>query len=127
MKERYDELIKLIEKANVEYYTLDNPSVTDREYDNWMSELLDIEEKYPELKRKDSPSEKIGPKEENKVIDKKQMYTNDNNDNKEGRIISHEQYGNGVVVKCDGSLISVAFKTGIKKLMKNHKSIKKIN
>ena len=60
MKERYDELIKLIEKANVEYYTLDNPSVTDREYDNWMSELLDIEEKYPELKRKDSPSEKIG-------------------------------------------------------------------
>ena len=71
--------------------------------------------------------EKIGPKEENKVIDKKQMYTNDNNDITEGSIISHEQYGTGVVVKCDGSLISVAFKTGIKKLMKNHKSIKKIN
>ena len=70
--------------------------------------------------------EKIGPKEENKVIDKKQMYTNDNNDITEGSIISHEQYGTGVVVKCDGSLISVAFKTGIKKLMKNHKSIKKI-
>lgn len=71
--------------------------------------------------------EKIGPKEENKVIDKKQMYTNDNNDITEGSIIRHEQYGTGVVVKCDGSLISVAFKTGIKKLMKNHKSIKKIN
>lgn len=71
--------------------------------------------------------EKIGPKEENKVIDKKQMYTNDNNDITEGSIISHEQYGTGVVVKCDGSLISVAFKTGIKKLMKNHKCIKKIN
>ena len=71
--------------------------------------------------------EKTGPKEENKVIDKKQMYTNDNNDITEGSIISHEQYGTGVVVKCDGSLISVAFKTGIKKLMKNHKSIKKIN
>lgn len=71
--------------------------------------------------------EKIGPKEDNKVIDKKQMYTNDNNDITEGSIISHEQYGTGVVVKCDGSLISVAFKTGIKKLMKNHKSIKKIS
>ena len=71
--------------------------------------------------------EKIGPKEENKVINKKQMYTNDNNDITEGSIISHEQYGTGVVVKCDGSLISVAFKTGIKKLMKNHKSIKKIS
>ncbi len=60
MKERYDELIKLIEKANYEYYTLDNPSITDREYDNLMSELLDIEDKYPEIKRPDSPSEKIG-------------------------------------------------------------------
>lgn len=60
MKERYDELIKLIEKANYDYYTLDNPTVTDREYDNWMSELLDIESRHPEIKRKDSPSEKIG-------------------------------------------------------------------
>ena len=60
MKESYDELIKLIEKANYDYYTLDNPTVTDREYDNWLSELLDIEERHPEIKRKDSPSEKIG-------------------------------------------------------------------
>jgi DNA ligase (NAD+) len=60
MKERYNELIKLIEKANVAYYTMDNPEVSDREYDNWMSELLDIEAKYPELKRADSPSEKVG-------------------------------------------------------------------
>lgn len=60
MKERYDELIKLIEQANYEYYTLDNPTLTDREYDNLMSELLDIENKYPEIKRADSPSEKIG-------------------------------------------------------------------
>lgn len=60
MKKRYDELIELIEKANYEYYTLDNPTITDREYDNLMSELLDIESKYPEIKRKDSPSEKVG-------------------------------------------------------------------
>lgn len=60
MKSRYDELIKLIEKANYEYYTLDNPTITDREYDNLMSELLDIEQKHPEIKRPDSPSEKIG-------------------------------------------------------------------
>lgn len=60
MKERYDELIKLIEQANYEYYTLDNPTLTDREYDNLMSELLDIEERFPEIKRPDSPSEKIG-------------------------------------------------------------------
>lgn len=71
--------------------------------------------------------EKIGPKEDNKVINKKEMYTNENNDIAEGSIISHEQYGTGVVIKCEGSLISVAFKTGVKKLMKNHKCIKKVN
>lgn len=60
MKQRYDELIALIEKANYEYYTLDNPKLTDREYDNMMSELLDIEEKYPELRRPDSPTQKVG-------------------------------------------------------------------
>ena len=60
IKNRYDELIKLIEQANYEYYTLDNPTLTDREYDNLMSELLDIENRYPEIKRADSPSEKIG-------------------------------------------------------------------
>lgn len=60
MKDRYDELIGVIENANYEYYTLDNPSVSDREYDNWMSELLDIEERYPDIKRLDSPSLKIG-------------------------------------------------------------------
>src|SRR5574344_149966 len=60
MKERYNELIALIEKANKEYYTLDNPSVSDRTYDNWMSELLDIESKYPNLKRKDSPTQRVG-------------------------------------------------------------------
>lgn len=60
MKERYEELIRQIEKANYEYYTLDNPTITDREYDNLMSELLDIENHYPEIIRKDSPSQKIG-------------------------------------------------------------------
>ena len=71
--------------------------------------------------------EKNEKEQEQKFINKEKMYTSDNNDITEGTIISHEQYGTGVVVKCDGSLISVAFKSGVKKLMKNHKSIKKIN
>ena len=62
-----------------------------------------------------------------KIIDKKEMYTEENNDIVKGSVIEHEQYGIGAVTKVDGSLIEVAFKTGIKKLMKNHKSIKKIS
>lgn len=52
MKERYNELINLIEQANYEYYTLNNPSVTDKKWDDWMSELFKIEHDYPELKEK---------------------------------------------------------------------------
>ena len=65
MKERYLELIKNIEKANYDYYTLDNPSISDSTWDSWMQELISIEEKHPDLKRKDSPSERIG----NKIIE----------------------------------------------------------
>ncbi|MDD3895814.1 MAG: 3'-5' exonuclease [Bacilli bacterium] len=62
-----------------------------------------------------------------KIIDKESMYTNDNNDIIIGTIINHTIHGTGVVTKVDGSLIDVAFKTGTKKLMKNHKNISIIN
>lgn len=60
MKERYEELIKLINQANYEYYVLDNPKVDDQMWDNWFQELLEIEENFPELRKKDSPSQKVG-------------------------------------------------------------------
>ncbi len=60
-------------------------------------------------------------------IESKSMYVEgSNNDIVVGDKIDHESLGLGVVVKVDGTLIDVAFKSGIKKLMKNHKSIKKI-
>lgn len=60
-------------------------------------------------------------------IEVKSMYVEGGNDDiKIGDKIEHESLGLGVVVKADGTLIDVAFKSGIKKLMKNHKSIKKI-
>jgi DNA helicase-2/ATP-dependent DNA helicase PcrA len=71
--------------------------------------------------------EKETEEKEEKIINKEEMYTKNNDDITEGSIINHEQYGTGVVVKDEGSLISVAFKSGVRKLMKNHKSIKKIN
>ena len=54
VKERIEELKKLINKANYEYYTLDNPTISDYEYDMAMAELIDLETKYPLLKTKDS-------------------------------------------------------------------------
>ena len=60
-------------------------------------------------------------------IDTKKMYNK--TENAEiiiGDIISHDTLGTGVVVNMNGDLIDVAFKTGVKKLMKNHKSITKL-
>ena len=39
IEQRIEELIKIIDKANYEYYTLDNPTLTDQEYDRYMQEL----------------------------------------------------------------------------------------
>lgn len=40
MKERMDEIIKIINKANQEYYENDAPTITDQEYDSYMEELI---------------------------------------------------------------------------------------
>lgn len=47
---RVKELHKLLNQYNYEYHVLDNPSVPDAEYDRLMRELIELEEKYPELK-----------------------------------------------------------------------------
>lgn len=60
IKERIEELIGYINKASYEYYVLDNPTITDQEYDDYYNELLILEEKYPELKREDSPTNRVG-------------------------------------------------------------------
>ena len=63
---------------------------------------------------------------EPKIIDTKEMYLKDNSELKLGDLINHETYGHGVIVKINGDLIDVAFKSGLKKLNKNHKSISKL-
>ena len=60
MKERYDELVDIINKANYEYHVLDNPTITDQEYDKYLRELINLEIEHPEFERDDSPTKKIG-------------------------------------------------------------------
>lgn len=62
MKQRIDELIKIINKASDEYYTNDNPTITDQEYDDYYHELEKLEQQYPELIREDSPTKRVGGK-----------------------------------------------------------------
>ena len=60
MQERIKELVNILNKANYEYHVLDNPSISDQEYDKYLRELYQLEEKYPEYVLEDSPTKKIG-------------------------------------------------------------------
>ena len=62
MKERMNELIDIINEADYNYHTLDNPTITDQEYDNFLRELFKIEEEHPEWIREDSPTQHAGGK-----------------------------------------------------------------
>ncbi len=58
--DRYNELVEIVNQANYEYHVLDNPTITDQEYDNYLREIYEIEEKHPEYIRDDSPTKKVG-------------------------------------------------------------------
>ena len=67
-----------------------------------------------------------GVKVQEKINVKEAYSKSENNEIKVGDIIKHDSLGTGVVVNMNGDLIEVAFKVGVKKLMKNHKSITKL-
>ena len=58
--ERVAKLRKELEDANKQYYELDQPRITDAEYDALMHELLDIEAKHPTWVTPDSPTQRVG-------------------------------------------------------------------
>lgn len=62
MLERMNELIDIINEADYNYHTLDNPTISDQEYDKYLRELFEIEEEHPEWVREDSPTQHAGGK-----------------------------------------------------------------
>ncbi|AHF06436.1 NAD-dependent DNA ligase LigA [Desulfitobacterium metallireducens] len=58
--QRLQELKERIQEANYQYYGLDQPKLTDAEYDALMQELLALEKAHPEWKTSDSPSQRVG-------------------------------------------------------------------
>ena len=60
LKNRVEEITKTLERYNYEYYVLDNPSVSDAEYDRLMQELIMIETEHPELRSPLAPTQRVG-------------------------------------------------------------------
>jgi len=60
IRQRLEELRREIEYHNYRYYVLDQPVISDTEYDAFMAELQRLEQQYPELITPDSPTQRIG-------------------------------------------------------------------
>ena len=60
IEKRVEELTKILNKANYDYYILDNPTITDQEFDKYLRELMELEMEYPYLKKDDSPTTRVG-------------------------------------------------------------------
>ncbi len=58
--DRVTKLRKVIDDLRYRYHVLDDPTVTDADYDSLMRELVQYEEQYPELRTPDSPSQRVG-------------------------------------------------------------------
>lgn len=66
IKKRIEYLVKILNEANYNYHVLDNPTITDQEYDKYLKELVSLEEKYPEYILVNSPTKRVG----GEVLDK---------------------------------------------------------
>lgn len=60
VKKRVEELTNILNDANYKYYVLDEPTITDQEYDKYLRELEELEQKYKEFARDDSPTKRVG-------------------------------------------------------------------
>jgi len=73
IKNRIDELRALLNQYNYEYHTLDNPTVSDQEFDALQKELIKLEEEHPEFQSPDSPTVRVG----NVILDKFEKVSHD--------------------------------------------------
>ncbi|MCO1335814.1 NAD-dependent DNA ligase LigA [Microbulbifer sp. OS29] len=60
VRERVQELHEILQRANHQYYVLDDPELPDIEYDRRLRELQDLESEYPQLQTPDSPTQRVG-------------------------------------------------------------------
>ncbi len=121
--ERITTLRKELEDANKQYYVLDQPRITDAEYDAFMRELLDLEVKHPNWVAPDSPTQRVGgevAKEYTKVRHLEPLLSLDNAfapgdlrefDRRVRKIAPTVQYV--VELKIDGLTVALTYEDGL--------------
>lgn len=122
INKRIEKLIEILNKANVDYYKYDNPTITDQEYDKYLRELTDLENKYPEFKKDNSPTSRVGgfvATEFKKITHLKPMLSLSNVFNEDEIVLFDERIRKEISnpkyvceLKIDGLSVSLLYKNG---------------
>ncbi len=123
-EKRIKELRQQIEHHNYRYYILDDPEISDQEFDQLMQELKQLEEKYPELTTPNSPTQRVGAepaKEFETVQHRLPMLSLDNAfsaddlrafDKRVRRLLESEEIEYVAELKIDGAAVSLIYENG---------------
>lgn len=125
IKKKIEDLRKTIRHYDYSYYALDKPRISDFDYDKLFKELKDLENKYPELKTKDSPTQRISGtplKKFGTVIHSKPMQSLENAfsyeeleefDERVKKVIKEKTIDYVCELKIDGLAVSLNYKNGV--------------
>ncbi|XP_017797101.1 PREDICTED: DNA ligase-like [Habropoda laboriosa] len=118
-------LIRTLSRANYNYHVLDNPQISDEEYDALYRQLVDLETKYPQLTLTNTPTKKVGERPMNKfgsVTHNTPMLSLGNVFNNEELIqfdetvrakIKDKDLAYDVQLKLDGLAVNILYKDGL--------------
>ncbi len=121
---RAEELRRLIRRANHRYYVLDEPEISDAEYDALMRELIDLEQADPDLVSPDSPTQRVGAPVSDlfaPAAHRERMFSLDNVDSLESleawrdrleRFLDRQPVGFSCELKIDGLAVSLTYEAG---------------
>ena len=126
LKERYLSIQKIIRTHDYEYYILDDPSISDHEYDELFRELKQIESEHPDWITPESPSQRVGIKPENDfdtfkhfqpMLSLANAFNEDDLNNFHDRILKNlgadKQIDYFCEPKMDGAAVSLIYEEGI--------------
>jgi DNA ligase (NAD+) len=124
LERRLEELRDELHRANYRYYILDDPDISDIEYDTMMRELVALETEHPELVTNDSPTQRVGaPVDEAfaPVTHLERMFSLDNVESipeleswqdRLARLLGNEPEGYVCEQKIDGLAVSLTYENG---------------
>jgi DNA ligase (NAD+) len=123
-EKQIDDLRETLRHHEYLYYGLDAPEVSDAQYDAWMRELRALEDAYPELRKPDSPTQRVGGKPKEgfaKVAHSRPMLSLDNAYNEEElrewdrrvrELAGSEEIAYACELKLDGLSLALTYEGG---------------